>query len=345
MNHIVSLLIAFSLVGYANAHSLTDKDYKLFSPDSIPDPPPEPQLLSGCEFACIGDTCNFHVDVPIGCSLQWSLNGIILPDTTTTLQLIWTQSGLQLVEATFLCTGYPPSTQSIEVNVGPPLQPGPITGDNPVCEFTTHEYTTTVGSYDSCEWSVNGIVLPVVTPTLTYTFGSQGDYLVEVKAYNYCGISPSSSLNVTAQKLPEVYLGPDTTIFQGQVLILDAGNPGCTYLWSTGATTQTIAVTTAGIYNVNVDNSCGTAMDEIQVGVIVNLREQGLDQVSFQVDERSIRIIDPADKVTAWRIFSSSGRLLTQGISNETFNAPHGGIYFLAVQAGNSIKTFKIAVF
>lgn len=34
---------------------------------------------------------------------------------------------------------------------------------------------------------------------------------------------------------------------------------GCTYLWSTGATTNGIAVTTAGLYTVTVSNSCGTA--------------------------------------------------------------------------------------
>ena len=129
------------------------------SPDTIPDPPPGPVNLTGCASACVGDTCYFVIDVPVGCNLQWSLNGVVLPDTTSPLQLIWNQGGLQIVEATFNCEGYPPSVQSLEVNIGPPPQPGDIIGDNPVCEYTTHTYTTTISPYDSCEWKVNGILL------------------------------------------------------------------------------------------------------------------------------------------------------------------------------------------
>jgi gliding motility-associated-like protein len=51
-----------------------------------------------------------------------------------------------------------------------------------------------------------------------------------------------------------LFLGNDTTLCTGQQLVLDAGNPGATYLWSTGATTRTIhAAATAGYYvSVNV---------------------------------------------------------------------------------------------
>ncbi|MGK0363734.1 MAG: Leucine-rich repeat (LRR) protein, partial [Saprospiraceae bacterium] len=40
----------------------------------------------------------------------------------------------------------------------------------------------------------------------------------------------------------------DTIVCPGDIVTLDAGNPGATYLWSTDETTQTIEVTTAGIY-------------------------------------------------------------------------------------------------
>jgi len=42
----------------------------------------------------------------------------------------------------------------------------------------------------------------------------------------------------------------DITACDGDIITLDAGNPGATYLWSTGATTQTIQVTTTGTYYV-----------------------------------------------------------------------------------------------
>jgi len=66
-----------------------------------------------------------------------------------------------------------------------------------------------------------------------------------------------------------VQLGPDTLELCGstQSYVLNAQNPSATYLWSTGATTQTITVTTAGTYTVTVTGPCGTGSDEV---VVVN---------------------------------------------------------------------------
>ncbi len=58
---------------------------------------------------------------------------------------------------------------------------------------------------------------------------------------------------------PLVVLGNDTTICEGESLILDAGNPGASYVWSNSQiTTQTRVVTQAGPYVVNVTapNGC-----------------------------------------------------------------------------------------
>ncbi len=54
-----------------------------------------------------------------------------------------------------------------------------------------------------------------------------------------------------------VNIGNDTTICDGTSIILDAGNAGMKYLWSTGDTTQTINVNTTGNYSVTVRNSQG----------------------------------------------------------------------------------------
>lgn len=50
---------------------------------------------------------------------------------------------------------------------------------------------------------------------------------------------------------PNVNLGTDTTIFLDESVLVDAGNPGSTYQWSTGATTQTVLIDTTG-------RGCGT---------------------------------------------------------------------------------------
>ena len=63
-----------------------------------------------------------------------------------------------------------------------------------------------------------------------------------------------------------VSLGPDTIqLCQPSGITLDAGNPGASYLWSTGATTQSILVNTLGTYAVTVTSPCLVATDQIVV--------------------------------------------------------------------------------
>ena len=59
-----------------------------------------------------------------------------------------------------------------------------------------------------------------------------------------------------------INLGPDQAICDGSSSILDAGPGFVSYLWSTGATTQTITVNTAGTYSVTVTNQMGCSGDD-----------------------------------------------------------------------------------
>jgi hypothetical protein len=64
-----------------------------------------------------------------------------------------------------------------------------------------------------------------------------------------------------------VALGPDNVNLcdVGGSLQLNAGNPGATYLWSTGSTEQSITVDAPGTYFVTVTGSCGLGSDIITI--------------------------------------------------------------------------------
>ncbi|MDQ3109072.1 MAG: gliding motility-associated C-terminal domain-containing protein [Bacteroidota bacterium] len=62
-----------------------------------------------------------------------------------------------------------------------------------------------------------------------------------------------------------VDLGNDTTICQGQQLILDATSTNATYAWQNNSTNPTFTVTAPGTYFVTVTGSCGTSQDTIVV--------------------------------------------------------------------------------
>lgn len=72
---------------------------------------------------------------------------------------------------------------------------------------------------------------------------------------------------IKAECLPVLGLGSEIRICQGSSVILNAQNPGASYQWSTGATSQTIVVNQPGVYWVAVTNNCGTARDTVTVHV------------------------------------------------------------------------------
>lgn len=99
--------------------------------------------------------------------------------------------------------------------------------------------------------------------TQTITTTSAGTYFVTVTDTNGCVNSDTIAISFNAN--PIVDLGADTTVC-GDAVIMNAQNPGATYLWSTGDTTQQVAALATGIYFVTVtDNNGCSATDTIAV--------------------------------------------------------------------------------
>lgn len=85
------------------------------------------------------------------------------------------------------------------------------------------------------------------------TAANNGVYTVTVTDNRGC--TDINTFSVLLYPEPIVNLGPDTGyICGGTPLPLNAGNPGASFLWNTGAVTQTIVATTTGQYDVAVTN-------------------------------------------------------------------------------------------
>jgi PKD repeat protein len=91
--------------------------------------------------------------------------------------------------------------------------------------------------------------------TQSITVGAAGTYIVKVTSPSGC--FAYDTVVISNFDAPLVNLGVDKQECAGIAVLLDAGNPGATYLWSTGATTQSISVTTPGIFIVSVTNTNG----------------------------------------------------------------------------------------
>jgi hypothetical protein len=66
-------------------------------------------------------------------------------------------------------------------------------------------------------------------------------------------------ITLTVNPLPSVYIGSDTTICQGENIVISAGEGFASYMWNTGETTNSITATAEGGYWVEVTNEFGCA--------------------------------------------------------------------------------------
>lgn len=100
----------------------------------------------------------------------------------------------------------------------------------------------------------------------TRTVNATGNYHVSVTNIAHC--TGYDTISVTFHDLPVVALGNDTVFCHGNVLVLDAGNNGSTYLWNDHTTARTHEVGATGSYSVTVTDQYGcVSSDAINVEV------------------------------------------------------------------------------
>jgi hypothetical protein len=148
---------------------------------------------------------------------------------------------------------------TLTVNAAPSVDLGP---NQSVCEGETVSFDAGAG-FTGYAWST-GATSQTINATAT------GTYSVVVTAANGCTGQDAATLFVNPA--PSVDLGPDTTVFDPDVYVLDAGAGfGYIYLWSDGSTEQTLTVTETGTYSVTIvdGNGCESS-DEVTVNVEPN---------------------------------------------------------------------------
>ncbi len=112
------------------------------------------------------------------------------------------------------------------------------------------------------------------TTAQTRNVTATGSY--SVKVTNTFNCTARDTVAVTFLAAPVVNLGNDVGVCAGTSVTLDAGNPGHTYLWNDGTTTQTKSVSASGTYYVTVTNIANckgsdTVIATINPNPVVNL--------------------------------------------------------------------------
>jgi PKD repeat protein len=220
---------------------------------SVDCPPPAASFTSASN-VCLGNSVQFN-NTTTGTASSWLWE--FGDGTTSTGQNpshTYSSSSSYTVTLTAAnANGSDEATKTIAVNSQPVVSLGI---DVTQCGGT---FTLDAGNPGSAyQWST-------VATTQSITVSESGTYSVTVTGVSGC--TDTDEINVTIHPEPVVSLGDDITQCAGTVT-LNAGNPGFSYLWSTGATTQSITVSESENYSVTVTgiNGCTTS-DQVNVTI------------------------------------------------------------------------------
>jgi len=184
-----------------------------------------------------------------GSAFNWSIEGgTIIIDMGDSVVVDWEDTPgnyvLTVVESTN--NGCVSEPVSVNIQVTEPVVD--LGTDQYICDGTS-VFVTPIGDFVNHLWHDG---------TSTSIYQSFETEIVRITVFDENGCSSKDSIQVTKVPNPYVDLGNDTSLCGIKYVILNAGNEGSTYLWSTGETTREITVTQGGqVIWVRVTNEYG----------------------------------------------------------------------------------------
>jgi hypothetical protein len=174
------------------------------------------------------------------------------------------------------------------------------------------------------------------------------------------GCIATDTIHITISQPPVVDLGDGIIAQAGDNVVLDAGNDGAEYVWSTGATTQTITVTTSGAYYVKVTDEWGcSASDTILVEFTTGLEALAVRNLELEAYPNpnkgtfNLRFTVSATEDIKINVMDYTGAVVyaetISGFAGTYFktldlSGRASSLYFVQVNAGNQFKTIKVFV-
>jgi gliding motility-associated-like protein len=166
-----------------------------------------------------------------------------------------------------------------------------------------------------------------------YTASSSGIYWVDVT--NNCGTLRDTLTISNIYDLPQIDLGAGGMICTEPEIVLDAGNPGSGFLWSTGETTQSISIDEAGFYSTTVTsiNQCVS-----QAGIYI----QPVMPVDFTTEE--IMFICPGNPIVLDATSHFADYLWNDVSPSPVFTITDPGIYWYSISniCGSTSDTLEV---
>ena len=298
--------------------------------------------------------------------------GTILPGDTSNIAVNFDATDMEAGNYSALATFYSNDPDANETEVDIALQVSQfvasISVDNsPACAGESVQMNANVsGEADTLIYAWYSVPGEYIGETSEVTINPEMPTAYYVTVTDTSGHSSSDTVFVMVYPLPVIELGADTSICGVNTWTLDAGNPGSTYLWSTGETTQTIEISTNEVYEtidymvtVTTETTCVnsgeikitwvdcTSIDELNSNVSLNIfpnpndGEFSLQLNALQDEIVSVRVVNELGAV----VFSKEDISVREAVTLKiNLQDKAAGIYSVIVSSNKGMINKKVVV-
>lgn len=282
--------------------------------------------LTGNDTICSGGSTTLTASLggipvpPGGASYSWS------PGGQTTSSITATQAGCYTVTVTaFGCSAASAPTCIVVGNA--PVPTIQLTGNDTICTGGSTILTASLGGIPVLPGSVTYSWNPGGQTTASITATQAGCYTVTVSAFGCSATSAPTCIVVNNSIVtPVISSNNGNVICAGGNIGLSVGGSYTSYLWSNGATSSSINVTTPGCYTVTVSNAGGCTATSAQ----------------FCITAPSAPSISASGNTTfcsGGSVFltssASSGNVWSTGATTQTITVTQSGSYTVTVTNGS----------
>ncbi|MBK8845914.1 MAG: PKD domain-containing protein [Bacteroidetes bacterium] len=181
-------------------------------------------------------------------------------------------------------------------------------------------------SYLTYQWDFgdpgSGPLNQSIDASTSHYFAAVGNYNVQLfRTKSIAPFSDTINFNIKINKSPLPFIGNDTTLCNGQSIILSPDSVYATYLWNNGNTTNTITANSTATYIVTVTLDGCSGTDSVNVlfdpcgAVVVNLASSD----SIFCEKQCIDFTDlSTNNPTSWQWYFNGASPDTSTVQNPT---------------------------